>query len=259
MIDLFPGSELYHDRSQGPLARWYCRLFGVPIIGLRIRLRRISKLLPDTATTILDAGCGRGVITRLIAGRYADATIDAVDDNAKGQEINRTISQKAGFDNIDFITSDLRDFTSGKEYDLIVSVDNLEHIENDIEVMTKYCDMMKPGGLFLVHVPHYHRRWPLFKKEINFDVPGHVRPGYTKEELEEKVKQAGFVAERSGYSYGFVENMVNNLSYMITKAEERNKEIYALLFPFMNVVAWFGQFIWPDFGAGVWVVARKPE
>ena len=73
----------------------------------------------------------------------------------------------------------------------------------------------------------------------------------------ERVRGAGFVVSRSGFSYGFVENLINNISYAITGAKEQRKIIYALLFPLLNAVAWMGQWSTPRMGAGVWAIALK--
>ncbi len=253
----FPGSELYWDRSLSYLEKWYCRVLGVPIIGLRIRLRRLAKLLPEKANFILDAGCGRGVITRYLARRYPKAQVEAFDSNTEIQEINETLSLKLGLDNCSFSAGDLLTLRRERRYDLIVSVDNLEHIENDDLVLSNFFRSIKVGGILVVHVPHYYRRWPVFQWRVNFDVPGHVRPGYHLPQLTERVRDAGFTIMSSGFSYGFVENLINNVSYRITAAQEKRKVFYALSFPVLNILAWAGQWSRPKIGAGVWVVAQK--
>jgi len=252
-----PGSELYWDTSLGLLERWYCRLLGVPIIGLRIRLRWLQRLLPPDATRILDAGCGRGVISRMLASRYANAEVDAVDLDAKSQERNLQISVCMRLSNCHFLLADLTQLAVDDRYDLVVSVDNLEHIADDLAVLRCFHRAMRCGGMLVVHVPHYYRRWPVFKWLRNFEVPGHVRPGYHLPEIVERVRLAGFTVERVGFSYGFLENLANNLGYVITAAEERHKLLYAALFPVLNAIAWLGQRGIPAMGAGAWVVARK--
>lgn len=252
-----PGSELYWDNSLGFFERWYCRILGVPIIGLRIRLRWLERLLPPDATRVLDAGCGRGVISRKLASRYPQATVSAIDLNAEGQERNQKIAGHMGLSNCHFIFADLTQLETEGQYDLVVSVDNLEHIGDDLGVLRGLNRAMQDGGILVVHVPHYYRRWPMFKWTRNFDVPGHVRPGYHQPEIVERVRQAGFTVERTGFSYGFLENLANNLGYAITAAEEKRKLLYATTFPLLNFVAWLGRKSNPRFGAGVWVVARK--
>lgn len=103
----FLGQELYWDPSLGRLERWYCRLFGAPIVGLRIRLRWLWRLLPPAAIRLLDGGCGRGVITRQLAWRYPQAMIDAIDQDQQGQKINQELAQVCHIGNCRFLVGDL--------------------------------------------------------------------------------------------------------------------------------------------------------
>ncbi|MFO1423607.1 MAG: methyltransferase domain-containing protein [Candidatus Competibacteraceae bacterium] len=152
---------------------------------------------------------------------------------------------------LSLLVGDLTALDSDGEYDLIVSVDNLEHIENDLDVLRRFHRAMKLNGTLVVHAPHYYRRWPVFKWSRNFDVTGHVRPGYHLLELVERVRKAGFTIKRAGFSYGFLENLANNLSYRISAAEQKNRVLYALPFPVLNLSAWFGQCGKPGMGAEV--------
>lgn len=252
------GSELYYDESLSSLERIYCRLLGVPIVGLRIRARRLQKILPPAAAHVLDAGCGRGVIARILAQRYPAAVVEAVDLDAETQRRNTEIARQMGLKNCQFLCADLAAFESPGKYDLIVSVDNLEHVDDDQGVLSRFFSSMQAGGTLVVHVPHLYRRWPIFRREVNFDVPGHVRPGYLLEDIQQKIATAGFQVMAQGYSYGFLENIANNISYVITGARERNVILYAAVFPFLNVLSWLGCWGQPSFGAGAWVVAKKP-
>lgn len=228
-------------------------------MGLRIRVRRLHKILPEHATHILDAGCGRGVITRYLSRRYPDAAVDAVDADPDAQIANREISAKSGFDQCNYIEADLTTYSRPDAYDLVVSVDNLEHVVDDRQVLRNFFTSVRVGGVLVVHVPHFYRRWPVKSWSVNFDVPGHVRPGYHLAQLVERVEMAGFEVQEKGFSYGFLENLANNISYRITGAEEKNQILYALAFPVLNFISWIGSFSSPGFGAGAWVVAVKPK
>ena len=219
----FTGNELYWDPSLSKIERWYCRILGVPIVGLRVRWRTLSKLLPQNATRVLDAGCGRGVISRALARYYPLAIVDALDEDSEGQNTNRHLAAAMGQKNCKFMVQDLIELNAKYEYDLIVSVDNLEHIHDDQVVINKMFHAVKNGGVFIAHVPHYYRRWPVFKWRVNFNVPGHVRPGYHQAEIVEKVRKAGFEIEKTGFSYGLLENLANNIGYAITGSKERNR------------------------------------
>ena len=254
---MIPGNELRWDPDLGPAERLYCRVLGVPIVGARIRWRRLQPLLPPQARRVLDAGCGSGIIARGLALRYPSAEILAIDSDARLQGRNRVISQAAGTFNCRFETADLTELEGKGGFDLIVSVDNLEHVEDDGLVLAKFHAALAPGGLLAVHVPHYYRRWPILRRTVNFDVPGHVRPGYHLPQLTERVRRAGLVVDGVGFTYGVLENLANNASYAITGARAERRGLYALAFPILNALAWLGQWSHPRFGAGVWLVARK--
>ena len=54
------------------------------------------------------------------------------------------------------------------------------------------------------------------------------------------------------------ETLANNISYMITHARMENKALYALAFPFLNLMSWLGRGARPKkLGAGIYVVAEK--
>ena len=97
-----------------------------------------------------------------------------------------------------------------------------------------------------------------FGRRVNFDVPGHVRPGYRADEL---VGQAAArPASRSpptSTPTGAIETFTNNISYLITGADQRNKLAYAAVFPVLLALSYLGKFSRPRWGAGVLAVARR--
>jgi SAM-dependent methyltransferase len=142
-------------------------------------------------------------------------------------------------------------------FDLVVTVDNLEHIEDDVDTLKRYYKALVKGGQIFIHVPGYERRWLFFGWAVNFDVEGHYRPGYKKEELQQKLETAGFKVNEIYYTYGWIETITNNISYWITGAQMKNKLLYALVFPFLNLFSWFGRNSRPEKGAGVLAKAVK--
>ena len=110
----------------------------------------------------------------------------------------------------------------------------------------------------MAHVPGYERRWILFGRRVNFDVPGHVRPGYQADQLVGKLREAGFQVTAHQYTYGAIETFTNNISYLITGADQRRKLQYAAVFPLLLALSYLGKFSRPRWGAGVLAVARRP-
>jgi hypothetical protein len=56
-------------------------------------------------------------------------------------------------------------------------------------------------------------------------------------------------------TYGTLETFTNNISYLISGADRRNKHFYAAVFPFLLSLSYFGQFSRPDWGAGILATA----
>ena len=251
------GKELAFDESLPALERLYIRLFGVPINGLRIRARRVLPYITPKFRRILDSGCGQGIFTFEVARRLPASTITGMDTNSELIDRNRRIADIAGMSNCRFECGDIADIRPDNQYDLILSIDVLEHIENDVRVLNSYYRALAPSGELLLHAPGYHRRWPLFSWMVNFEVEGHCRPGYTMEEIAGKVEGAGFAIIERYYTYGWLDTISNYLSYAVTGARMKRKHLYALVFPILLFISYFGRNSRPERGAGVFIHARK--
>lgn len=254
----FRGSEQALDPSLTLLERMYIRLFGVPASGLRIRLRHVLPLAKDSYTRILDAGSGIGVFAMELAKMHPRAEVVGLDLEANLVKRGNLIAQRAGIGNCRFVAGDVTKLVYEEEFDLVVSVDNIEHVEEDVQALRNLRSALVPGGHLILHTPGYYRRWPVFKKCTNFDVPGHVRPGYLVADLTAKLDEAGLSIEDIHHTYGFLETLTNNISYAITGAERRNRYIYAMIFPFLLWLSLLGRTARPSWGAGLLVQARRP-
>lgn len=254
----FPGTEQAYDPALSRLERTYVRLLGVPVNGLRIRLRRVLPSTRGNHRRILDAGCGPGVFTMELAKQHPDAEVVGMEIDAALVDRANTIAQRAGLGNCRFEQGDVTAPSVESAFDLVLSVDNLEHVEDDVAALVQLRRALVPGGQLVVHVPGYYRRWLVFGRRVNFDVPGHVRPGYHAEELVEKLGRAGFRVASTQHTYGPLETLSNNLSYLITGADRRNRQLYALAFPALLGMSYLGKFSRPSWGAGLLAIAHRP-
>jgi SAM-dependent methyltransferase len=254
----FPGRELALDPRRTRFERLYTQILGAPANGLRIRLRRVLPATEGRHQSILDAGCGSGVFTFELAKRNPSAKVLGVDSDADLVLRAGEIATRAGLANCRFECGDVTELRYESAFDLVLSIDNLEHVPDDRRAMRTLLDALRPGGRLVVHVPGYERRWILFGRRVNFDVPGHVRPGYRADELVDKLREAGFEVTAHRYTYGCLETITNNISYLITGADQRNKLLYAVVFPLLLPIAYLGGFSRPSWGAGVLAVATRP-
>ena len=162
------GRELIHDDSLSPIERWYIRLFGAPICGLRIRARRILPYITPRYRNILDAGCGQGVLTFALARRLPESTVTGIDQDLTLIERNCRIARIERLINCRFEAGDITALYGHEMYDLVMNVDVLEHIEDDDAALRFFHAVLVPGGELLLHVPGYYRRWFLFGWRENF-------------------------------------------------------------------------------------------
>jgi SAM-dependent methyltransferase len=254
------GREQIYNPNYSNFEKTYIALFGMPVVGLRIRGRNIFSLIPKGKKyrKILDAGSGPGVFSFELGRQFPDAEILGIDLLPEAIAACKTIAEKTRLTNVDFAKVSIEQIKDKNIFDLIICVDILEHIEDDQAALGRLYAATATGGTLLLHVPSLYRRYPVFNKCINFDVPTHLRPGYELAEIKESVRQTGFSIVNSGFTYGFFETLANNISYMITRARMQNKLLYSMVFPLLNMISLIGACARPkEIGAGIFIIAEK--
>jgi len=102
-----------------------------------------------------------------------------------------------------FEKADLVGFIKHDFFDLILSVDVMEHINEDEQVFLNFYHSLSADGMLLVSTPsdqggsdvHDHDHGESFIDE-------HVRDGYNITGIREKLRQAGFSRTEARYTYG---------------------------------------------------------
>lgn len=257
---MFLGHEQIHSPEYSLIEKTYIAIFGIPILGLRIRARNVFALIPKDRKYdhILDAGSGSGVFSFALARRFPETRILGIDPAQESVAACEHIAKKLRITNVKFRPEPIERLAEKNFFDLILCVDILEHIQDDRAALQILYAAAAPDSVLILHVPALHRRYPFWKKSLNFDVATHVRIGYIPHDLNQKVQQAGFSIQASGFTYGIWETWANNLSYMITRARMQNKLLYAFVFPCLSLIGSIGTRARPkNLGAGVFVVAEK--
>lgn len=255
------GAEIALTPGLGRFERWYIQLLGAPVLGLRVRARAILHCLRDVGEPqrIADAGSGRGVMTLACARAFPHAQVIGLDLNARQCDINAQIARQLGVSNAQFRNWDVLRLEELGRFDLILSSDNLEHVEDDLGCARAFWRALNPGGFLLVHVPHLTRNLFGWRRPNWMDIEGHVRPGYTRDGLTGLLQRAGFEVIECVYNYNSVETLANDLSFLITAGRERHKPLYAVAFPFLLALAAIGSLYEPRRdGSGLVAVARRP-
>jgi SAM-dependent methyltransferase len=154
--------------------------------GRRVVLERvIAELgLPERAR-VLDAGCGSGRNMVELA-RYGSVT---------GVELSETSVELARARGVGEVVSGsvLEMPFPDASFDLAVTLDVIEHLEDDLAALREMRRTVVPGGALLVTVPAYQWLWS-GHDEIN-----HHHRRYTRRSLRSAAEQAGWREIRTTY------------------------------------------------------------
>lgn len=136
----------------------------------------IEKTSSYTAESkILDFGAGVGTFSKLMRAR--GLKIDCLEIDAE----EAAYLTQDGFT----VYEDLKNVADGA-YDLIYSLNVLEHIEDHVGVLSELHKKLKPGGTLFLYVPAFPSLYTEFDAML-----GHFRR-YKKEDLTSVLKESGY-------------------------------------------------------------------
>lgn len=174
----------------------YQRLFDLEdklwwFLGMRrVSSALLDKYLPATGEKcrILDAGCGTGGMLETFRHYGQACGVDA-----SPQALRFAGKRRAAR----LVQGDVCRLPFASEsYDLVASLDVIYHsgISSDVEALLEMARVLRPHGLILLRVP------ALKILRGRHDIAVHTRHRYRRRELEEKLKEAGFVPEFVSYA-----------------------------------------------------------
>ena len=139
---------------------------------------------------VLEIGCGTGYVLSGMHEVFPQANLSASDIYTEGLSYAAQRVPDAFLFQMDARHIPFRD-----EFDLIGAFDVLEHIEDDEAVLAQFFQACKEGGGVALAVPQH--RW-LWSRMDDF---AHHKRRYTRDELVQKLKRAGFSVE---YATSFI-------------------------------------------------------
>ncbi|HNW56260.1 MAG TPA: class I SAM-dependent methyltransferase [Bacteroidales bacterium] len=228
-------------------------------------LRGIGKHLPADAS-VLDAGCGFGQYSWRMSRMNPGWKIKGVDIDKDQIEDCNTFFKKTGLSGkVSFQTCDLTTLSDLNCYNLIISVDVMEHIEKDVLVLNNFYRSLKNGGILLISTPSDKGGSDVHDGEDESFIDEHVRGGYGLNEITEKLSAAGFISVDVRYTYGIPGSIawrlsmkypikMLNLSYMFFIVLPF---YYVIFFPVSLILNIFDLCLTHKTGTGLLVTARK--
>jgi len=128
-------------------------------------LELINKEIVD-GMTILDAGCGTGLISNLFALRNKNCNVIGVDFSS-AVDYAEKFAKDNNINNVNFLKEDIATYTPNKKFDLIICQGVLHHIPEYQTVLEKLLDSINNNGKMILGL--YHPFGRLTKKFIDID------------------------------------------------------------------------------------------
>ncbi len=162
------------------------RFFGAAVTGAAPATGSTMAAAPGAAYG-MDTGPDPGDAT---APGAASAThTDSTTDNTPAPRVT-------------FEKADLLEFGEPGTYDLALCIDVLEHIEDDVRVMSNICRSLRPGGSLIISTPSDQGGSDVHGDGDHSFIGEHVRDGYSREEITGKLTSSGFSRVETRYTYG---------------------------------------------------------
>lgn len=176
------------------LRSWYVRG------ALREVLGRFSG---RSRVDVLDAGTGFGQYADLLVRSDPRVYVHAVDIKQDYLDRLRWYADRSGLSGR--VTVALDDLTALRvegPFDVILSVDVMEHIEEDVTVFRHFARVLKPGGVVVINTPSDRGGSDVGSGGGTSFIGEHVRDGYGPDEIRGKLAEAGLRTESVTWTYG---------------------------------------------------------
>ncbi|MEZ0262961.1 MAG: methyltransferase domain-containing protein [Alphaproteobacteria bacterium] len=171
----------------------------------------IRKYFPGSAN-FMEVGCGTGFVLAGLSRAFPALKLTGTEIFSEGLSFAAARMPA----NTELYQMDGRKIPFRAEFDLIGAFDCLEHIDEDEAVLAEINLALKPGGGVIFTVPQHPFMWS------TEDDTAHHKRRYTRTELQEKMKRAGFdiVATTSFVTLLFPFMMVERLLAKRRKKQE---------------------------------------
>ena len=200
--------------------------------------------------SILDVGCGTGANLEMLSQFGESEGVDVSDDalefcRAKGLKVHKGLAEKLPFED--------------ESFDVVTALDVVEHLDDDVAGLKEMHRVLKTGGKTLIFVPAFMWLWG-----VQDDISNH-RIRYTKKQIVERLKLAGFEIERATFAnWTFFAPILAGRTLMkvtgIKPESENNVNVSALNGIFGKIFSaerlWLKNFDFP-FGVSIVIVAKK--
>ncbi len=184
----------------------------------------LKKYLPaaqNGSRTLVDVGCGTGAFTMGAARRGYRAlglSWDKRNQTVAQQRAKICKAENATFQVQDVRRLDERPDLAG-QFDVAICCECIEHILDDVKLMQDIARCLKPDGVLLLTTPNLSFK-PMAYDNDNLSTVedgGHVRRGYSPEDLMRLCQASGFEALKIEYCSGVLSQRLTSLKRIVAQ------------------------------------------
>lgn len=248
--------------TQTLVERWLGGVHAGLVVKSLYLQRAVAKFLRTGNKAILDAGCGpEGQLAALLAGRYPSCFVEGWDLQCAHPLLSST--SHSAQTNLLLRQADLTALSKVSAYDLVYSIDVLEHIDDYGDVLDRLVRALRPGGLLFIHVPsaepHSWFQATEAERTNDFREPragdDHVREGFDKATLIHELERRSVSVVEARWTFT---GLTAWLKEMYSLGERRRVRGIGLFLLPAVVLAVIGEMlITPRRGNGVFVLGVK--
>lgn len=249
------------------LRKFFYKLLDVLLLRtwhIKKEIKKWEKLSPGEKN-LLDAGSGFGQYSYYLSSKNEQWKITGIDVKEEQIADCNAFFTRINRNQVHFEIGDLTTYKKDNHFDMILSVDVMEHILEDRDVFTNFYQSLKPKGLLLISTPSDQGGSDAHDHEDGSFIGEHVRNGYSIEDITEKLAGAGFKDISADYTYGTFGKLSWKLSmkFPILMLNASKALIfllpfyYLLFFPFCLIFNTIDVFTSQKSGTGLIVKALK--
>ncbi len=257
---------------------WQLKIFS-KTLKKKEKLSLIKKVLPELAgKKCLDLGCAKGTISYFLTREgglwfHEDLDYSNVFTTKELVGARTAVISNKGLPH------------GNNTFDLVLSLDILEHIREDQAFLDEIIRVIKPGRHLILSTPITGKFFVVNMLKnltgLTPDVYGHVIEGYELDALSNSIKNRGMnVVYKTTYSKFFTEFIEFLINFVFIKLLSKNDshtrdghispstqeevakykkqlKLYSLIYPFIWLITRLDKLIWWS-GYATLIVARKP-
>lgn len=217
-----------------------------------IYLRKAIKKYAPKNSTILDAGCDTGRDAIYLSAKYPDFSVLGIDINDNAISEAKTRLAKANLNNANFEIMNIVDIPYVDKFDIIYSIEVLEHIYDYEKCINNFQKALKSNGKLIIHVPcpDQKRHFKRFKKKV---YPDHIHDSISVSKLVSALEANKLKVLEVKYTSGYF----GSLGWEIFEIIRPRTFLKRVLFPVILLLFYIDALLPKTKGNNAMVIAEK--